>query len=89
MDVQIFSLIIFVSFIGLFLLMPLFRRTITEPRTKSCDHTGKNKAEELATTASDRVILMPDYLRTRDEMVKWMAHDLPRLTMQLHESRRE
>jgi hypothetical protein len=89
MDVALFLTMIFVSFVGLFLLPPWFRRLVTESKTNSSDPLGKSKAEHVVTTARDPFIFMPDSLRTKDEMVTWMARDLPRLTLQLHEGRRE
>lgn len=89
MDFALLPMMTIVPFIGIFMLSSWFRRQGTESKTKSSAHPGKSKAEALVTTASDPFILMPDYLRTKDEMVTWMARDLPRLTLQLHEGRRE
>jgi hypothetical protein len=89
MDIELSLTMIFVSFVGLFLFPYFFRRQGTRSRTKSSGHPGKSKAEQVVTTAPDSFIPMPDYLRTKDEMVTWMARDLPRLTLQLHEGRRE
>ncbi len=80
MDVPPFLMMIFVSFVGLFLFLPCFRRQVTETREKISDHRGKSKSEEVAPTASDPFITMPDHLRTNDEVVTWLTKDLPKLT---------
>ena len=33
-------------------------------------------------------IQMPDYLRTKDEMITWLVQELPRLTSRQHEGRK-
>ena len=33
------------------------------------------------------LILMPDHLKTNDEMVAWMTRELPKLTAEIHQRR--
>jgi hypothetical protein len=65
------------------------RRTTDPAITSSVDPIVGAKDHAFIHDLDTSFIPMPDYLRTRDEMVTWMVRDLPRLTSRLHDGRME
>jgi hypothetical protein len=88
-DVAASLIMTFVALLGLFLIAMWRRGQLTHPQIKSPAIPDRGTAEQMIATDTDSFIPMPDYLRTKDEMVAWMTYDLPRLISELHGGRRE
>jgi len=75
---------------GVFLAPFLISGRTTDPTiTSPVDPILGAKDQAAIHDLDTSFIPMPDYLRTRDEMVTWMVRDLPRLTSRLHDGRME
>ena len=88
MDVAVSLMIIFVALIGLSLFPLWFRGRTARTQPTGSTHQSGGIAEQVAAPNSDPFIPMPDYLRTKDEMVTWLIHELPKLTSRQHENRK-
>jgi hypothetical protein len=90
MDFTATVLLAYLGAAGVFLVPFLVSRRTTDPTvTSPVDPILGEKDQAAIHNLDPSFIPMPDYLRTRDEMVTWMVRDLPRLTSRLHKGRME
>jgi hypothetical protein len=59
---------------------PSFQVATIDPVLGAKDQTGIHDPKRT-------FIVMPDHLKTRDEMVAWMTRELPKLTAEIHQRR--
>ena len=59
---------------------PSFQVATIDPVLGAKDQTGIHDPKRT-------LILMPDHLKTRAEMVAWMTRELPKLTLEIHQRR--
>jgi hypothetical protein len=93
MDLASSLLMTLLALTGL-LLLPLYLRRITRDLGFKSSRNSPNAISPNATKSHTAVhntdgpfIPMPDSLTTKDEMVTWLIHDLPRLTSGQRERR--
>jgi hypothetical protein len=59
---------------------PSLPAAATDPLIGATDQTATHDPKST-------LILMPDHLKTRNEMVSWMTRELPKLTAKIHQRR--
>ncbi len=88
MDFSATVLLVCLGAAAIFLVPFWLSRGSTDPTITSLVGPVLGASDQAAIQDSDiSLIPMPDHLTTRDEMVTWLIHDLPRLTSGLRERR--